>query len=285
MPTARADSSSYFDNPAPRILGDVSRVADAIIYAMTASTWNESHAHNEDIRSRSIATFLNWRPPALSGSDSSIDSHSASTPHSGASGLVMDSDPAHLMPTVARAQGGGEWEATLSRRLAQRRGSHQGGVGASAEPDVSVAGAGLGNATGQGAGMDVSGNKRPVSRQSSNDTRRRRSRGKKENVEPLFPPRPTSPPAKSGQRSLGNNGHAGAGRVGKGRSEGKGWNSCLPDAGLGLGSGSASELGLGVSKLVSRTFQGMGKWTKGWRGVVVAAVVVGFVGLRLYFWQ
>ncbi|ORY35417.1 hypothetical protein BCR39DRAFT_596150 [Naematelia encephala] len=55
----------------------------------------------------SIAKFLNWRPPSL---DSSVSTSAASS-----------SFEPPLMPTVARVHGGGEWEATLSRRIAKRR--------------------------------------------------------------------------------------------------------------------------------------------------------------------
>ena len=216
----RTDTSGYFDNPTPRIVGDINLIADSIIQALEASSHPSISSYGETLQARSISTFLAWRPPALSSSNSSLDSQPTSTP-SGASG--MDADPTHLMPTVARAQGGGEWEATLSRRLAQRRDSQV--------PQV-----------------------RPGSRRSSNDNerKRRRSQGKKEGVEPLFPPRAASPAATR--------------RVNKGKG------SCGPP-----------EVGLGIGSLVISTFKGMGKWTRGWRGAVLAAVVVGVVGLRLYF--
>ncbi|TXT10803.1 hypothetical protein VHUM_02308 [Vanrija humicola] len=57
------------------------------------------------VRSASAATFLSWRPTADTTSPASSNYDVGGVP----------------MPTVARAVGGGEWEATLSRRLAQRR--------------------------------------------------------------------------------------------------------------------------------------------------------------------
>ncbi|KAL1408725.1 hypothetical protein Q8F55_005538 [Vanrija albida] len=76
------------------------------------------------VRTASAATFLAWRPGG-----STIDSL-PTVPPTQASSLTADTtSPASSnydvggvpMPTVARAVGGGEWEATLSRRLAQRR--------------------------------------------------------------------------------------------------------------------------------------------------------------------
>lgn len=67
------------------------------------------------VRNASTSAFFNWRPLPLPN----IPSPQLSNPYtSPASSAFEGSGP---MPTVARAQGGGEWEATLSRRLAHRR--------------------------------------------------------------------------------------------------------------------------------------------------------------------
>lgn len=59
------------------------------------------------INSASTSKFISWRSHQLHSSYST-------SPTSSSYG-------AGPMPTVARAQGGGEWEATLSRRIARRR--------------------------------------------------------------------------------------------------------------------------------------------------------------------
>lgn len=77
------------------------------------------------VRSASASTFLSWRPTA----NSTIDSLPTVPPTQTSSLTADTTSPASSnydvggvpMPTVARAVGGGEWEATLSRRLAQRR--------------------------------------------------------------------------------------------------------------------------------------------------------------------
>jgi hypothetical protein len=75
------------------------------------------------------------------------------------------------MPTVVRAQGGGEWDAALSRRAAKRR--------ESTKEDADVKGSGS--------------TSRRASAGAGDATRRRRSKGKKEAAPPLFPIRPPSP--------------------------------------------------------------------------------------------
>lgn len=262
-----APSSSYFDNPITRSLGDVGAIADSIIFALSPSPTTSSPS----TRSRSVSTFLAWRPLAMSSSNSSLDSRGhapTSATSTSTSGMDMDADPAHLMPTVARARGGGEWEATLSRRLAQRRGS-QAQVGLSSTGASGAEGAGSGGGGGGTRDRDGTTRHRPGSRRSSNDAKRRRSlgKGKHHSVEPLFPPRPASP-ARDAKAKLHPKQELSKGRLSRRP-------GCMPDTGLGLG----------VGKLVSSTFKYMGTWTKGWRGAVLAAVVVGVVGLRLYFWQ
>jgi len=64
------------------------------------------------VQSASTAKFLSWRQ-----SRRDLSSNHTSTSHSHES----SSCEAAPMPTIARAQGGGEWEANLSRRLANRR--------------------------------------------------------------------------------------------------------------------------------------------------------------------
>ena len=64
------------------------------------------------VQPASTAKFLSWRQ-----SRRDLSSHHTSTSHSHES----SSCEAAPMPTIARAQGGGEWEANLSRRLANRR--------------------------------------------------------------------------------------------------------------------------------------------------------------------
>lgn len=77
-------------------------------------------SHLPEVQQASIAKFLTWRPtrPILEiDMASSQISQTSQTSHS-SGGMGVEGAP---MPTVARAQGGGEWEANLSRRLAKRR--------------------------------------------------------------------------------------------------------------------------------------------------------------------
>ncbi len=66
------------------------------------------------IEQASITKFISWRPAR------SLESSMTSS----VSPASSSSDISGPMPTVARVQGGGEWEAGLSRRVAQRREVH-----------------------------------------------------------------------------------------------------------------------------------------------------------------
>lgn len=65
------------------------------------------------VHSASTSTFFAWRPSTRPDVSSPLTDPS--------SPVSSNFEGTALMPTVARAQGGGEWEATLSRRLARRR--------------------------------------------------------------------------------------------------------------------------------------------------------------------
>lgn len=113
MPMSRVESSSYFIGTHDSS-NDAS--SDTTHARLVLSLLDEAPS----IMSASTSKFLAWRPdPAslalLEASQSSLGS---STPASASSAFDMSSAP---MPTVARAQGGGEWEANLSRRMAKRR--------------------------------------------------------------------------------------------------------------------------------------------------------------------
>jgi len=73
----------------------------------------------DKVQSASTTRFLSWRQ-----SRRDLSSSQTSTSHSHEHSHESSSYEAAPMPTLARAQGGGEWEATLSRRLANRRQSH-----------------------------------------------------------------------------------------------------------------------------------------------------------------
>lgn len=73
----------------------------------------------DKVQSASTTKFLTWRQ-----SRRDLSSSHTSTSHSHEQSHESSSYEAAPMPTLARAQGGGEWEATLSRRLAHRRQSH-----------------------------------------------------------------------------------------------------------------------------------------------------------------
>ncbi|WWD18965.1 hypothetical protein CI109_103422 [Kwoniella shandongensis] len=145
------------------------------------------------------------------------------------------------MPTVARAQGGGEWEATLSRRIAQRRESETRGDRSSGNNGVSGRG------------------------------KRRRSfgeRGGKEAMssstkyhhhhQPLSPSHPHPRKERSGSSR-----------------------DCLPPLfPTSSGSGNnVSSVGLGLGGLIEKTFgKSVQQWRKNWKGVAVACAVVVVVG-------
>ncbi|WVF72673.1 hypothetical protein IAT40_007491 [Kwoniella sp. CBS 6097] len=186
------------------------------------------------------------------------------------------------MPTVARAQGGGEWEATLSRRVAQRRESvlsrdrererarasptfqsrsanraagHSSGSGANLTPLSAAAGAGAAG-TSSLRGRGGMGRKRSIERM---DRRDRESNNKdKSCLPPLFP---TTPAARSNSSSNPNS-KPGVGPL----------SSSSPSS--RNSKHSVSEAGLGVHALLEKTFSGVRQWTKGWRGFVVVAVLV-----------
>ena len=97
-PMPQLDTASYFaplspPPPSPNPIDMLCNILDSIPIVQTAST----------------AKFLAWRPAR--SLESSITS-SASP--------VSSSFEGNVMPTVARAQGGGEWEASLSRRIAKQ---------------------------------------------------------------------------------------------------------------------------------------------------------------------
>ena len=76
--------------------------------------------HSPDkVQSASTTKFLSWRQ-----SRRDLSSSQTSASHSHEHSHESSSYEAAPMPTLARVQGGGEWEATLSRRLANRRQSH-----------------------------------------------------------------------------------------------------------------------------------------------------------------
>lgn len=105
-PMLRAESQSYFERDNAQPTGS-SVTPDC--NALRAVLKNLGA-----IQSASTVSFLDWRPPLPL--ESSVSSLAAS--HGSASTMESGSAP---MPLVARAQGGGEWEASLSRRVAKRR--------------------------------------------------------------------------------------------------------------------------------------------------------------------
>lgn len=132
-PMPQTESSSYFTHPitsahpispvpeAPPLPAHISGSVQALQTALDSPS----------TLSASIDHFLAWRPAPsasdLEASDSSLDNSSkgtgTGTSSSGAAGLDGD---AQMEPTVGRAQGGVEWEAGLSRRVAKRRESGAG---------------------------------------------------------------------------------------------------------------------------------------------------------------
>lgn len=260
-PMARFESTSYVTSAPSDAVSPLPTVySPSLEPLLPAAPVFDSHGiaqciiralDNNETRTASVSRFLAWRPPSLDSSDSSLDSVGppASASALGASGL----DAPVLMPTVARAQGGAEWEAALSRRIAKRRELGVRSDGTASEMTGTVAsrtGTASRRASGGASGAEPA--------------RRRRSKGKKEAPPPLFPIRPPSP--SSGRRGTG----------------------CGDTSGLGLGTGSGSVAR--ISKMVRAFTDGVyasvmsaGKSGTGrWKGWVVAALVVGVVGLGVY---
>ncbi|KAK4683576.1 hypothetical protein P7C73_g6667, partial [Tremellales sp. Uapishka_1] len=79
--------------------------------------------HEREIRANSIQKFLSWRldtaGPAPLHQPLQLPHAPSTATASPASSQFGES--LHLRPTVARASGGGEWEAGLSRRVAKRK--------------------------------------------------------------------------------------------------------------------------------------------------------------------
>jgi hypothetical protein len=108
-PMPGVEGQSYFPSPPPHSTSPSthSQLAIRLLGALRSP---------DDMQRASTEKFLAWRSARrdLASSHASI-SHESSTGSYEAA-----------MPTVARAKGGGEWEANLSRRLAKRRQSTSG---------------------------------------------------------------------------------------------------------------------------------------------------------------
>lgn len=136
-------------------------------------------SHMDRIRQASTAKFLDWRRPTPADMSSSHHSHESSSAASG-----FEASP--IMPTVARAQGGGEWEANLSRRLAKRRQTQ-------IAPSTSTStrrDSGSGTGSGIGSGKRRGGSTQASSHNANanaNRQSRRRTKAEAENCGPLFP--------------------------------------------------------------------------------------------------
>ncbi|WRT68270.1 uncharacterized protein IL334_005246 [Kwoniella shivajii] len=211
--------------------------------------------HQNEHSRRSIDSFLSFRCRVRSEAPQDISQEqyidTTGYEHTGGqrtmtSSMTSASSGVGAMPTVARAQGGGEWEANLSRRIAQRRESE---TKSKATRERSNNGNNL-NLRGRGraaAGTGLSGQYQKPKRKRSMDKfgsglskPNTREGLEKDCLPPLFPT------SKSNARS--------------------------PK--------SISEKGLGVRGLIERTFKGMRqwRWSPGWKGLLVVSFVVA-VGL------
>lgn len=104
-PMPSAETLNYFERePTPSPPMDVDPI-DLLIRAIDSA---------ELIQEASITKFISWRPAR------SLESSMTSS----VSPASSSSDISRPMPTVARAQRAGEWEAGLSRRVAQRKEVH-----------------------------------------------------------------------------------------------------------------------------------------------------------------
>lgn len=116
LPLLDATLPSIVPGPTPRPGSDIEAECyfGSNPHGPTEAVQRFLHAlsHIDQIRKCSIQKFFTWRP----AHPPAIDLASSQTSHNSSSGV----EAVH-MPTVARAMGGGEWEANLSRRLAKRR--------------------------------------------------------------------------------------------------------------------------------------------------------------------
>ncbi|WWC90822.1 uncharacterized protein L201_005759 [Kwoniella dendrophila CBS 6074] len=130
-PRPSAETSGYFAprsyTPSPSSSRDASPVRPSKSVAVQQIV--ELLDHLAVSMGKSIDSFLSWRSkqiyyqPQTSTlfSTSPFDHMTKNGEKTMTSSLTSASSGVGAMPTVARAQGGGEWEATLSRRVAQRR--------------------------------------------------------------------------------------------------------------------------------------------------------------------
>ncbi|WWC93663.1 hypothetical protein V866_000498 [Kwoniella sp. B9012] len=132
-PSDEASASGYFAprsyTPSPASSPGLSRQYDIGMQAV--SQFISILQDPTGCMDKSIDTFLSWRSTLTHRTTDHLTSPVPSLygdmtgqgqgERTMASSLTSTSSGVGAMPTVARAQGGGEWEATLSRRVAQRR--------------------------------------------------------------------------------------------------------------------------------------------------------------------
>ncbi|WWC63170.1 uncharacterized protein I303_105770 [Kwoniella dejecticola CBS 10117] len=226
------------------ILNDPSGYTNTFIDAFLS--WRSTHLrHEHEVRPSSQSMFdIDDALPALGGGGQTMTSS-----------LTSASSGVGTMPTVARAQGGGEWEATLSRRVAQRRESDSIRERERDRSSTSIRGSTSTTATGSGNGGKSAGGR----------IRRKRSSDK---IKKLGD--------KDREMNEGGNKHP----------------SLFPtyspasrrNANLKKGGGGVGEKGLGIEELMNKTFvKGVRRWTRGWRGLLVVGLVVA-VGCGCGWW-
>jgi hypothetical protein len=110
MPSS-SSSKEYFSSKTVSTLSDAQDdIAGLIMRAIDNTTLVQSHSRE---------SFFQWRRALIDSSSDHISitpTESTTTSHSAHSSTSFE--PRSPMPTVARAAGGGEWEANLSRRMA-----------------------------------------------------------------------------------------------------------------------------------------------------------------------
>lgn len=103
-------SSIGSSRPASTSIITCTRLVDIVLGEDATCTLEIHHA--------SAKAFLSWRQRSSRSHTPTLDLSSSQTSAATATSLESGQGP---MPTLARAQGGGEWEAGLSRRVAARR--------------------------------------------------------------------------------------------------------------------------------------------------------------------
>lgn len=112
----RHDGDGYFSSRPETPLSTTEDSSSQITASRLVNLLLSDDSIKEDLHRASVTSFLTWRQRP---SRSATPTHDLSSSEMTATSLESGNDAP--IPTLARASGGGEWEAGLSRRVAARR--------------------------------------------------------------------------------------------------------------------------------------------------------------------